>query len=113
MRKSVASGEVVSDLGSKADALFADAAEKFAAGTPAGEADVMALYKAKAEELRAALSTALEPVYVAQIALLKDGALSWLSAPFSQPSLPLGHPPDLCGICCPRQMRWRATSAAC
>jgi len=85
MRKSVASGEVVADLGTKADALFADAAEKFAAGTPAGEADVMALYKAKAEELRASLSTALEPVFVAQIALLKDGALSRVAGAPRQP----------------------------
>ena len=76
LRKTVAGGEVVANLGAKAEALFADAADKFAAGTPAGEAEVMALYKAKAEELRAALSTALEPVFVAQLALLKDGAPS-------------------------------------
>ena len=76
LRKTVAGGEVVPNLGTKAETLFTDAADKYAAGTPAGEAEVMALYKAKAEELRAALSTALEPVFVAQIALLKDGAPS-------------------------------------
>lgn len=75
LRKSVSAGEAVSSLGAKADAIFTEAADKFAAGTPAGEADVMALYKAKAEELRSALSTALEPVFVGQISLLKDAAL--------------------------------------
>merc|ERR1719183_489884 len=41
LRKSVSSGEVVPNLGTKAEAIFTDAADKFAAGTPAGEADVM------------------------------------------------------------------------
>ena len=76
LRKSVGASEIVPNLGAKADALFSEAADKFAAGTPAGEADVMALYKAKAEELRAALSTAVEPVFVSQITLIKDGAPS-------------------------------------
>jgi hypothetical protein len=75
LRKSVGAAEIVPNLGAKAEALFSEAADKFAAGTPAGEADVMALYKAKAEELRAALSTAVEPVFVAQITLIKDAAL--------------------------------------
>ena len=75
LRKSVGASEIVPNLGAKADALFSEAADKFAAGTPAGEADVMALYKAKAEELRGALSTAVEPVFVAQITLIKDAAL--------------------------------------
>ena len=76
LRKSVGASEIVPNLGAKADALFSEAADKFASGTPAGEADVMALYKAKAEELRAALSTAVEPVFVSQITLIKDGAPS-------------------------------------
>ena len=75
LRKSVGASEIVPNLGAKAEALFTEAADKFAAGTPAGEADVMALYKAKAEELRTALSTAVEPVFVAQITLIKDAAL--------------------------------------
>lgn len=75
LRKSVGASEIVPNLGAKAEALFTEAADKFAAGTPAGEADVMALYKAKADELRTALSTAVEPVFVAQITLIKDAAL--------------------------------------
>ena len=76
----------------------------------------MALYKAKAEELRAALSTALEPVFVAQIALLKDGALSRAAGAPPQPSPFCVGPPCLTSVVAcarARQMRWRATSGAC
>ncbi len=75
LRKSVAGGEAGDNFGGAADALLTGVAEKFAAGTPAGDAEVTALYAAKAEELASSVMTALEPVYVQQIAACKESAL--------------------------------------
>lgn len=74
LRKSIAAGETVPEFGSKADDLLANAAAKFEAETPEGDADVTSLYKDKQEELTDVLTTNLEPVFTSQIALLKEGA---------------------------------------
>jgi hypothetical protein len=75
LRKAVSTGEAVPAFGSKADGLLTDAADKFEAATPVGDAEVSALYKSKAEELSDVLVTSLEPIFVQQISLLKEGAL--------------------------------------
>jgi hypothetical protein len=75
LRKSVSGGEAVPTFGAKADELIADAMDKFDADTPKGDADVAELYQRKSEELRSTLVTALEPVFVQQIVLLKDAAM--------------------------------------
>ena len=75
LRKRVLAGEAVDGLGDAADKLLAGAAEKFAAGSPAAADDVAAVYEAKAADLAAALTNSLEPVYVQQLALLKDAAI--------------------------------------
>lgn len=75
LRKTITNGEAVPNFGAKVDAVLTDAEEKFAAGTPEGNGEVTALYKAKAEELSAAAAATLEPVFVQQISLLKDSAL--------------------------------------
>ena len=74
LRKSVTSGEAVPSFGTKADELIGDAVSKFEADMPQGDAQVSAVYGAKAEELRSTLATSLEPVFTQQICLLKDGA---------------------------------------
>jgi len=75
LRKSVAAGEAVPTFGAKADELVADALDKFEADTPKGDSEVTALYASKLEEVRGALVTSLEPVYVQQLVLLKDAAM--------------------------------------
>jgi len=75
LRKIIATGEPVAGFGVKADALLTDAAQKFAAETPAGDAEVTALYNDKAEELREVATASLEPLFVQQISLLKESAL--------------------------------------
>lgn len=75
LRKSVANGEAVSTFGAKADELIADALDKFEADTPKGDADVSAVYASRADELRSTVMTALEPVFVQQIVLIKDAAM--------------------------------------
>jgi len=75
LRKAIGTGEAVAEFGSKADALLADAAQKFAAETPEGDEEVTGLYKDKAEELREVVTASLEPIFVKQVALLKEGAL--------------------------------------
>jgi len=75
LRKSVSGGEAVPTFGAKADELIADAMDKFDADTPKGDADVAELYQRKSEELRSTLVTALEPVFVQQVVLLKDAAM--------------------------------------
>lgn len=76
LRKRVAGGEAVPAFGAKADELLADALNKFEAETPKGDVEVSSLYQNKAEELRSTLTASLEPVFVQQIVLLKDGARS-------------------------------------
>ena len=83
LRKSVASGEAVPTFGAKADELITDALDKFEAGAPKGDTEVNGVYNSRAEELRGALVTSLEPVFVQQICLLKDGASR---APAGRPS---------------------------
>ena len=75
LRKSVAGGEAVPSFGAKADELIADAVDKFESDAPKGDGETAAIYDAKAEELRAALETSLEPVFAQQICLLKDAAM--------------------------------------
>jgi hypothetical protein len=75
LRKSVSGGEAVPTFGAKADEVIADAAAKFEADTPKGDAEVSAIYQSRAEELRATLVTSLEPVFAQQITLLKDAAM--------------------------------------
>jgi len=75
LRKSIAGGEAVPAFGAKADELITDAVSKFEADTPKGDASVTALYQARGEELRAALTASLEPVFCQQITLLKDAAM--------------------------------------
>ena len=81
LRKRVAGGEAVLTFGAKADELLADALNKFEAETPKGDAEVSALYQSKSEELRLTLMTSLEPVFVQQIVLLKDGVPCVLEPP--------------------------------
>ena len=75
LRKSVAGGEAVPSFGAKADELIADALDKFESDAPKGDSETAAIYGAKAEELRAAVETSLEPVFAQQICLLKDAAM--------------------------------------
>jgi hypothetical protein len=75
LRKGVSGGETIPTFGAKVDEIVADAVDKFTANTPKGESDVSALYQAKGEEVRAALVTSLEPVFVQQVCLLKDAAM--------------------------------------
>lgn len=75
LRKTISGGDAVPDLGAKVDALLTDAAQKFAAETPEGDAEVTAIYKDKAEELREVVTASLEPLFLQQIILLKEGAL--------------------------------------
>jgi len=75
LRKSIATGEGLSGFGAKADALLEDAAGKFSSGTPAGDEEVLALYKIKAEELEVAVITSLEPLFVKILSALKENAL--------------------------------------
>jgi len=75
LRAVIDAGDVHPNFGVKADAILADAMDKFTAETPAGDGDVSSLYAEKAEELKAALISRLEPAFVQQIALLRDGAL--------------------------------------
>ena len=75
LRKSVTGGEAVPSFGAKADELIADAVDKFESDAPKGDGETAAIYDAKAEELRAALETSLEPVFAQQICLLKDAAM--------------------------------------
>jgi len=75
LRKSVSGGEAIPAFGSKADDLISDALGKFEAETPKGDSEVTALYQRKAEELRGALETSLEPAFAQQICLVKDAAM--------------------------------------
>eukprot|EP00965_Chrysotila_dentata_P253971 6211722-Pleurochrysis_carterae.AAC.1 len=75
LRKAAATGEDARDFGAKVDTLLSDAAEKFAAGTPAGNEEVAELYAAKAEELQTALLVAVEPIFVRVLGTLKEAAL--------------------------------------
>ena len=75
LRKSVTGGEAIPTFGAKADELVSDALDKFDADSAKGDAEVTALYASKADELRAAITASLEPVFVQQVCLLKDAAL--------------------------------------
>lgn len=80
LRKTVAAGEDLSGFGAKADAVLADAEDKFSAGTPAGDADVAQLYADKKEELSEAVLTSIEPAFVKALAALKETALESFKA---------------------------------
>jgi len=75
LRKSVVGGEAVPTFGAKADEIIGDALDKFDAESPKGDAEVTALYAARGEELRAAITASLEPLFVQQLVLLKDAAM--------------------------------------
>lgn len=80
LRKSIAAGEAVPEFGAKADEILANAAAKFEAEAPDGDADVSGLYKDKEEELNEVLTSNLEPVFASQIGLLKEGVSSHLDS---------------------------------
>ena len=75
LRKSVVGGEAIPTFGAKADEVIGDALAKFEAESPKADAAVTALYASRAEELQAAITASLEPVFVQQICLLKDAAM--------------------------------------
>jgi len=76
-RKIIDEGSVISDFGAKADEICSAALEEFARSAPSPEdTSAGSAYARKLEELEGALDAPLQVLYLRQLALLRERALS-------------------------------------